>query len=105
MKTIEQLINKLKEVEGNPNKIKKAEFIELGRNIDWIISPKTGNKIGLGTYVAYIYPWHQVHSWEDLSRETLTDLFKEMLELMQYGYKHVEAQEFDNAILRNCTIR
>lgn len=73
MKNVKELKDLLQRV-GYPSNISKKEYVELCENIDYVVSPKTGNKITLGTLITYTIPYSRVHSWRDLSRETLTNL-------------------------------
>ena len=88
MKTLEELQQKLISVNYEPNKISKAEYIELGRNIQCVRSPKTGNQITLGTLVSYTRPYRKLHSWEQMSRIDLVDLFMDIYNNFEFQYRN-----------------
>lgn len=88
MKTLEELQQKLISVNYEPNKISKGEYIELGRNIQCVRSPKTGNQITLGTLVSYTRPYKNLHSWEQMSRIDLVDLFMDIYNNFEFKYRN-----------------
>lgn len=88
MKTLQELKQKLISVNNEPNKIPKAEYIELGRNIKSVRSPKTGNQITLGTLVSYTTPYSKLHSWEQMSRLDLAYLFMNIYNNFEFQYRH-----------------
>ena len=88
MKTLKQLQERLNSVNNEPNKISKAEYIELGRNIKSVRSPKTGNQITLGTLVSYTRPYRNLHSWEQMSRIDLVNLFMDIYNNFEFEYRN-----------------
>lgn len=88
MKTLKQLEERLNLVNNEPNKISKSEYIELGRNIKSVRSPKTGNQITLGTLVSYTRPYRKLHSWEQMSRTDLVDLFMDIYNNFEFEYRN-----------------
>jgi hypothetical protein len=68
------------------NLLPKREYVELGRNIDFILSPKTGKRITLGTFVSYTIPYKNLHSWEQMSRPDLASLFLNLLKHYRFEY-------------------
>ena len=88
MKTLKELEDKLNSVNNEPNKISKAEYVELGRNIKSVRSPRTGNQITLGTLVSYTRPYKNLHSWEQMSRIDLVDLFMDIYNNFEFEYRN-----------------
>lgn len=102
MKTLKELKEKLTSVNNEPDKISKAEYIELGRNIKSVKSPRTGNQVTLGTFVSYTISYKTLHSWEHMSRIGLANLFMNIYNNFEFQYVEQPKTKSEYYVVETC---